>query len=41
VKTVSTHKARIMDKMSLSSLSDLVQYAVAHRLVDRYVMQAA
>lgn len=33
VKTVSTHKTRILHKMGVSSLADLVQYAVAHRLL--------
>ncbi|MES2830912.1 MAG: response regulator transcription factor [Pseudomonadota bacterium] len=33
VKTVSTHKTRILQKMSLNSLAELVQYAVAHRLL--------
>ena len=33
VKTVSTHKTRIMQKMELHSLSELVQYAVAHHLL--------
>ena len=33
VKTVSTHKTRIMQKMGMSSLSEMVQYAVAHRLL--------
>jgi DNA-binding NarL/FixJ family response regulator len=33
VKTVSTHKTRIMQKMNLHTLSDLVQYAVAHHLL--------
>lgn len=33
VKTVSTHKTRILHKMNMSSLSELVQYAVAHRLL--------
>lgn len=33
VKTVSTHKTRIMQKMELQSLSELVQYAVAHHLL--------
>jgi len=32
-KTVSTHKTRILHKMSMSSLSELVQYAVAHNLL--------
>lgn len=34
VKTVSTHKTRIMQKMGASSLSEMVQYAVAHHLID-------
>lgn len=29
-KTVSTHKARLMEKMNLSSMADLVRYAVQH-----------
>lgn len=33
VKTISSHKARIMDKMHLQSTAQLVQYAVAHRLI--------
>jgi DNA-binding NarL/FixJ family response regulator len=33
VKTISSHKARIMDKMHLKSTAQLVQYAVAHSLV--------
>lgn len=33
VKTVSTHKTRIMQKMAMNTLSDLVQYAVAHHLI--------
>lgn len=33
VKTVSTHKTRIMQKMEWQSLSELVQYAVAHHLL--------
>lgn len=34
VKTISTHKARVMDKMNLSSQSELVRYAVRHGLLD-------
>jgi DNA-binding NarL/FixJ family response regulator len=34
VKTVSTHKARIMEKMSLSNQAELVRYAVRHKLID-------
>jgi DNA-binding NarL/FixJ family response regulator len=33
VKTVSTHKARILQKMAMQSLADLVRYAVENRLV--------
>jgi DNA-binding NarL/FixJ family response regulator len=34
VKTVSTHKTHIFEKMNLGSLADLVRYALAHRLLD-------
>jgi DNA-binding NarL/FixJ family response regulator len=33
VKTVSTHKTRIMHKMRMTSLSEMVQYAVAYQLL--------
>jgi DNA-binding NarL/FixJ family response regulator len=33
IKTVSTHKVRMMEKMGLSTVSQLVQYAVQHRLL--------
>jgi DNA-binding NarL/FixJ family response regulator len=33
-KTVSTHKARILEKMGMDSVADLVRYAVAHQLID-------
>jgi DNA-binding NarL/FixJ family response regulator len=33
-KTVSTHKARLMQKMSCHNNAQLVRYAVAHQLVD-------
>lgn len=33
VKTVSTHKMRIMQKMNMSNLSDMVQYAITHNLL--------
>jgi len=32
-KTVSTHKARLMEKMGLASTADLVRYAVTHGLL--------
>jgi DNA-binding NarL/FixJ family response regulator len=34
VKTVSTHKARILQKMNLHSIADLVRYAMDHGLMD-------
>ena len=34
VKTVSTHKANILHKMSLAPSGDLIRYAIAHRLVE-------
>lgn len=34
VKTVSTHKSRIMEKMALENLSGLIKYAIRHRLID-------
>lgn len=36
IKTISSHKARIMDKMQLQSTAQLVQYAVVHRLIATY-----
>ena len=34
VKTISTHKARLLEKMGMSSPAELVRYALAHRLVN-------
>ncbi len=34
VKTVSTHKTRIMQKMQMNSLSEVIQYAVANQLLN-------
>ena len=34
VKTVSTHKARLMQKMNMASQADLIRYAITHRLVE-------
>ncbi len=34
VKTVSTHKARIMQKMQFANLSELIRYAIRHELID-------
>lgn len=33
-KTVSTHKFRLMQKMSLDSLSDLIRYALRYELIE-------
>lgn len=33
VKTISTHKARIMGKLNLSSFSEMMQYAMAHGFI--------
>jgi DNA-binding NarL/FixJ family response regulator len=33
VKTVSTHKARILEKLELGSTADLVRYAMEHKLL--------
>ena len=35
VKTISTHKTRIMQKMSFTSMTDLIRYALDHGLVSR------
>lgn len=35
VKTVSTHKANLMQKMGLSNQSDLIRYAMRHELIDQ------
>jgi two-component system, NarL family, invasion response regulator UvrY len=32
VKTVSTHKARILEKMAMTSTAELVRYAITHEL---------
>jgi DNA-binding NarL/FixJ family response regulator len=37
-KTISTHKARIMEKLHLASTADIVQYALAHKLVPAFVV---
>jgi DNA-binding NarL/FixJ family response regulator len=34
VKTVSTHKARLLEKMGMESPAELVRYAITNRLVD-------
>jgi len=32
-KTVSTHKARLMEKMNITSMADLMRYALQHDLL--------
>ena len=34
VKTVSTHKARLMQKLGVATTTDLLKYALRHRLMD-------
>ncbi|HJV93345.1 MAG TPA: response regulator transcription factor [Azonexus sp.] len=34
VKTVSTHKARILEKMNLGNTGELIHYAIRHKLID-------
>ena len=34
VKTVSTHKTRMMEKMGLVNQTEMIQYALRHKLVD-------
>lgn len=33
VKTVSTHKTRILEKMALTTTADLIRYAIRHNLI--------
>jgi DNA-binding NarL/FixJ family response regulator len=34
VKTVSTYRARILQKMGLRTNADLIHYAIQHRLIE-------
>lgn len=34
VKTVSTHKSNVLQKMGMGSQADLIRYAITHRLID-------
>jgi DNA-binding NarL/FixJ family response regulator len=34
VKTVSTHKSNILQKMNMATQAELIRYAITHRLVD-------
>lgn len=35
VKTVSTHKTRILQKMNVDNTADLIRYAIQHQLLER------
>jgi DNA-binding NarL/FixJ family response regulator len=35
VKTVSTHKARLMQKMGMTNQAELIRYAIMHNLIDQ------
>jgi DNA-binding NarL/FixJ family response regulator len=34
IKTISTHKARLMQKMNVGNQAELIRYAIAHKLTD-------
>ena len=34
VKTVSTHKANLMQKMGVETTGEIIRYAIAHKLVE-------
>jgi len=34
IKTISTHKARLMQKMNAGNQAELIRYAIAHKLTD-------
>jgi DNA-binding NarL/FixJ family response regulator len=34
IKTISTHKARLMQKMNVGNQTELIRYALAHKLTD-------
>ena len=34
VKTVSTHRTRILKKLGLTTTAELIRYAIQHRLID-------
>ena len=34
-KTVSTHKANLMQKLNLDTTGELIRYAIAHGLVEK------
>jgi DNA-binding NarL/FixJ family response regulator len=40
-KTVSTHKARLMEKLKVGSMADLMRYAMQHQLLDQATQKRA
>jgi len=34
IKTISTHKTHIMEKMHLTNFAELIHYAIAHQLAE-------
>jgi DNA-binding NarL/FixJ family response regulator len=34
VKTVSTHKSNVLQKMGMAGTVELIRYAIAHKLVE-------
>lgn len=34
VKTISTYRARVLEKMSMKTNAELIRYAIQHRLTD-------
>lgn len=41
VKTISTHKTRIQQKMQMNSLSEIIQYAILHKLLEIHAGEEA
>ena len=36
VKTISTHKTHVLEKMGMTAISEMVLYAVAHQLIENF-----
>ncbi len=36
VKTISTHKTHVLEKMGMTAISEMVLYAVAHQLIEHF-----
>lgn len=41
IKTISTHKARIMEKLGVAGTASLVRYGLQHQLFDEYALDPA